>query len=479
MCRAAGTEKGTRVLSIFDAERPINRRRLLSIGSLGLGGLSLASLLAVRAQAKQSQNLVTGKSVIFLFQQGGPSQLETFDPKVNAPSGIRTVTDVIQTKLPGVTFGETMSKLAGLADKLTVVRSFQTNNGGHNIRPIVGPDSLETNIGSHYARIAGVTQPASGMPTNTVLFPQAVCPDVTKGRARGNLSATGSYGSGFSPFTPGGKGDLQQDMKLNLPHDRFFGDRRELLSQLDRLNRKVDASGQLQTMDELQQQAYQLLLGGGVAEALDLSNEDPAVVARYDTGRFVPSHNWERAARGKRGYYTGNAKSIGKLLLLSRRLCEAGCGFVTIHAGYDGVWDMHGDGNNLHMIDGMQAVGRPFDHAVATFIEDIEARGLQDKIMLVACGEMGRTPRINKRGGRDHWSRLAPLLIYGGGTKGGRVIGQSTRDGAEPARDNLTPKNLIATIMHTLFDYGELRIMPGLPSEVAQVSGESPIPGLF
>ena len=185
--------------------------------------------------------------------------------------------------------------------------------------------------------IAGVTQPASGMPTNAVLFPQTVCPDVTKGRARGNLSATGSYGSGFAPFTPGGQGDLQQDMILNLPRKRFFGDRRELLSQLDRLNRRVDATGQLQTMDELQQQAYQLLLGGGVAEALDLSNEDPAVVARYDTSRFVPSHNWERAARGKRGYYTGNAKSVGKLLLLARRLCEAGCGFVTIHAGYDGV----------------------------------------------------------------------------------------------------------------------------------------------
>lgn len=467
------------MLSIYDAHHPINRRKLLSIGSLGLGGLSLASLLSAKAQAASNGNLLTGKSIIFLFQQGGPSQFETFDPKPEAPSGIRTVTDTIQTALPGVRFGDAMSQLAPLADKLNIVRSFQTNNGGHNIQPLVGKDSLEANVGVHYARIAGTTRQSTGMPTNAVLFPQAVCPDVTRGSARGNLSSTGVYGSGFAPFTPGGKGDLQQDMKLNLPHERFFNDRRELLTQLDRLNRQVDATGQLETMDELQRQAYQLLLGGGVADALDLSNEDPDVVAKYDTGRFVRADNWEKTGRGKRGYYTGHSKSLGRLLLLARRLCEAGCGFVTVHASYAGVWDMHADGNNLNMMDGMESVGRTFDHAVAAFIRDIEARGLSDKIMLICCGEMGRTPRINKRGGRDHWGRLSPLLVYGGGTKQGQVIGQSKRDGSEPARDEQTPKNLIATIMHAMFDYSELRILPGLPSPVAQVSGEEPIAGLF
>ena len=467
------------MLSIFDAEQPIGRRKLLSIGSLGLGGLSLASLLSARANAGANANLLTGKSIIFLFQQGGPSQFETFDPKVNAPSGIRTVTDTIQTALPGVSFGEAMPRLAPLADKLNIVRSFQTNNAGHNIQPMVGPDSLDTNIGSHYSRIAGATRQATGMPTNAVLFPQAVCPDVTRGSARGDLSSTGTYGSGFAPFIPGGKGDLQKDMKLNLPHERFFNDRRELLRQLDRLKREVDTTGQLKTMDELQRQAYQLLLGGGVADALDLSNEDPGVVEKYDTGRFVRADNWNNTGRGKRGYYTGHSKSLGKLLLLARRLCEAGCGFVTVHASYAGVWDMHADGNNLNMRDGMESVGRTFDHAVAAFIQDIESRGLADRIMLICCGEMGRTPRINRRGGRDHWGRLAPLLIYGGGTKEGQVIGKSKRDGSEPAVDHLTPKNLIASIMRTMFDYGQLRILPGLPRQIAQVSGEEPIPGLF
>jgi uncharacterized protein (DUF1501 family) len=265
-------------------------------------------------------------------------------------------------------------------------------------------------------------------------------------------------------------------MQVNLPRERVFEDRRRLLEQLDRLNRAADASGLVKSMDEIQQQAYQVLLGGGVTKALDLSNEDPAVLAKYDTAQYVRSHNWSRARRGKSLYYTGQAKTIGKLLLLSRRLCEAGCGFVTIHAGYAGVWDMHGDGNNLNMVDGMQAVGSSFDHAVAAFIEDIEARGLQDKILLVACGEMGRTPRINRNGGRDHWSRLGPLLLYGGGIKGGQVIGQSDRQGGEPNSNALTPANLISTIMHTVFDLGELRLVPGVPSEISQLSAVDPIP---
>jgi uncharacterized protein (DUF1501 family) len=161
---------------------------------------------------------------------------------------------------------------------------------------------------------------------------------------------------------------------------------------------------------------------------------------------------------------------------LARRLCEAGCGFVTIHASYAGVWDFHADRNNLNVLDGMQAIGRSFDHAVAAFVEDLEARGLSDKILLVATGEMGRTPKINTRGGRDHWSRLAPLLLYGGGLSGGQVIGQSTRDGGEPVSDNLTPKHLIATILQTVFDVGVLRVTRGVPNPVLQLAQADSIP---
>lgn len=465
------------MLRIYDGQ-PINRRQLLTIGSLGLGGLALPSLFAARAAAGQSPDPLTGKSVIFLFQQGGPSQFETFDPKTDAPDGIRTVTGTTATAIPNVRFGDTMQQTAKLADKLTIVRSFQTNNGGHNIQPIVGPDSLETNIGVHYSRVAGATRPLTGMPTNMVIYPKAVSEDVPGPQARGDLRSTGAYGSAYAPFVPGAGGQLQKDMQVSLPRERFFDDRQQMLSQLDRLNRQIDASGQVEAMDALQHQSYQLLLGGGVSNALDLSKEDPKVLERYDTSLYAKKGQWNRVSRGRAGYYTAQAQTIGKLLLMARRLCEAGCGFVTIHASYAGVWDMHADGNNLNMLDGMQAVGRSFDHAVAAFVEDIEARGLSDKIMLVTCGEMGRTPKINTRGGRDHWSRLAPLLLYGGGLRGGQVIGQSDRLGGQPATDPLTPAHLISTIMHTVFDVGQLRLVGGVPQELLGLAQAEPIPGL-
>jgi hypothetical protein len=464
------------MLTITEAQRGMNRRAFLTIGSFGLGGLALPSLLTGRALAGESSNLTTGKSVIFLFQQGGPSQFETFDPKMDAPEGTRTVTGDVQTSIPGIQFGDTMSKLAKIAHKLTIVRSFQTNNGGHNLQPIVGPDSLNANIGSLYSRVVGATRPESGMPSNTVVFPEAACAGVLKGKSRGDIAATGMLSSVHAPFIPGAGGQLQQNMRLALPKDRL-ADRQELLGELNRLNRQIETAGEQKMIDHLQKQAYQVLLSGGVADALDLSREDPKTVALYDTKSYTRPDNWSKVARGKAGMYTGNAKAIGKQLLLARRLCEAGCGYVTIHAGYDGVWDMHADGNNLNMKDGMEAVGTSFDHAVAAFVEDLEARGLRDKILLVCCGEMGRTPKLNKNGGRDHWGKLAPLLLYGGGVVP-QVIGRSTRDGGQPATEPLTPKHLISTILHTLFDVGRLRVAPSL-AQVAKLAEHPPIPGVF
>ncbi|MCE9531245.1 MAG: DUF1501 domain-containing protein [Planctomycetes bacterium] len=403
------------MLTISERGNGMNRRAFLTLGSLGLGGLTLSSLFASRAAAAETASLATGKSVIFLFQQGGPSQFETFDPKMDAPEGIRTVTGQIQTALSGVQFGDRMPLLAKLADKFTIVRSFQTNNAGHNIQPIVSADSLNANIGSLYSRVVGATRPTSGMPTNAVIYPDAVCSDVLKGKARGDLTATGTLGADHAPF---------------------------------------------------------------VADALDLTKEDPKTIARYDTRQYTRADGWSKVARGKAGMYTGHSQALGKQLLMARRLCEAGCGFVTIHDGYDGVWDMHADGNNLNMKDGMEAVGPAFDHAVAAFIDDLEARGLKDKILLICCGEMGRTPRLNKNGGRDHWSKLSPLLLYGGGIPAGQVIGRSNRDGGEPTNDPLNPKHLISTILHALFDTGRLRVAPSM-AQVAKLAEHPPIPGLF
>jgi hypothetical protein len=459
------------MLTLADRKHGIDRRGFLTLGTLGLGGLSLPSLL-VAAEDRPSH--VSGRSVIFLFQQGGPSQFETFDPKPDAADTIRTVTGTIPTSVPGMFFGDTMSQLAKRAHQLTVVRSFQTNNAEHNIEPIVGPATLNANMGSLYSHVIGAIRPGSGMPTNTVVFPQAVSADVAKGGARGNMAATGTLGQVCAPFIPGSGGQMQKNMQVNVPRERLE-DRRQLLASFNRLTEVFDSTGQADSLDKFQDQAYQVLLSNRVAGAFDLSKEDPQVVARYDTGRYARADGWSKANRGKRGYYTGQAKSIGKLLLLARRLCEAGCGFVTIHADYEGVWDMHADGENLNMIDGMAAVGRSFDHAVAAFIDDVESRGLADKILLVCCGEMGRTPKLNKAGGRDHWAKLAPLMFYGGGSRGGRILGQSTKDGGEPASDHFNPANLVSTVLHTVFDVGQLRLMPRL-AHIARLAEISPIP---
>src|SRR5262249_50889222 len=159
------------------------------------------------------------------------------------------------------------------------------------------------------------------------------------------------------------------------------------------------------------------------------------------------------------------SQTLGKLLLLARRLCERGCGFVTVTTNF--VWDMHADVNNAPVEEGMRYMGVPLDHALSAYLEDVEARGLSEKILLVVCGEMGRTPRINKAGGRDHWGNIGPLLLAGGGLKMGQVIGQSDRSGGSPATEPVRIQNLIATVLHTTLEMGEVRIVPGMPREIA------------
>lgn len=457
------------MLTIQESRHRYGRRDFLRIGSLALGGLSLPGLLAARASA--AVPLIKDKSVIFLFLHGGPSQIETFDPKMSAPAEIRSAVGEVETTLPGVTFGGTFSKLAKLADKFAVVRSFTTGDANHDIKPIVSRDSAGANLGSIYARVAGANHPRTGMPRNCALFPRSVDASTQPGTMNfGKFGATGPLGNAYAPFVPGDSSDLQEAMKLSMPRDRL-DDRRGLLTNLDRIKRDVEAR-LLDGADKFQNQAFETIIGG-VSAAFDLTKEEPQIVARYDTAPLVRpdqiSKRWNNYNN-----YVDNAKTLGKLLLLARRLCERGCGFVTVTTNF--VWDMHADINNAGVEEGMQYMGQPLDHALSAFIEDVEARGLRDKILLVACGEMGRTPKMNKKGGRDHWGGLAPLLVYGGGLKMGQVIGYSTADGGQPASEAIRNPNLIATIMHSLMDLGELRIARGIPEEVSRaVTQANPI----
>ncbi|MCC7421096.1 MAG: DUF1501 domain-containing protein [Planctomycetaceae bacterium] len=462
------------MLSILEQAGRHGRREFLKIGGLSLGGLSLADLLSVNAQSAALARAVKDRSVVFLFMHGGPSQVETFDPKMDAPTGIRSATGEIQTSLPGVTFGSTFEKLAPLADRFSIVRSFTTGDANHDIKPIVCKDTLGANLGSLYARIVGTNHPASGMPTNAAIFPRSVDPTTQpKQDGFGRFESTGTVGSAYAPFTPGAGDAFQKNLELTMARDRL-DDRRLLLQNLDRIRRQIDATGGLTGLDRFRDQAFEAIVGG-VADAFDLSKEDPATLARYDTAPLLTPDRIDPKWNNYK-FYCDHNKSLGKLMLLSRRLVERGCGFVTVTTNF--VWDMHADVNNAPVTVGMRYCGGAFDHAVSAFIEDLESRGLGNKVLLVCCGEMGRTPRINNTGGRDHWGSLAPLLIYGGGLTGGKVIGQSNRNAGEPQTDPIGLKHLIATVLGTLFDVSELRLIPGTPSDIIRAASHEAIPGL-
>jgi hypothetical protein len=450
----------------------LNRRGFLRVGGLALGGLTLPGLLAARAAAPS--RTLADRSVIFLFLHGGPTHIETFDPKMNAPVEIRSATGEVKTSLSGVTFGASFPKLARLADKLAVVRSYVPGDANHDIKPVVCRDTAGANLGAVYARVAGLNHPETGMPTNIALFPRAVEESSQPAQMGfGNFTAVGPFGSTCAPFVPGSGGDLQKNMKLKLPLDKLE-DRRALLRQLDQLKGPLEA-GESAGLDAARDKAFGIILKG-VGDAFDLSREDPRVVARYDTAPLVRPENIDKKWKNY-NFYVDNAKTLGRLLLLARRLCERGAGFVTVTTNF--VWDMHSDVNNAPVAEGMRYMGPPLDHALSAFLEDVADRGLSEKILLVCCGEMGRTPRINKNGGRDHWGNIGPLLFAGGGLKMGQVIGQSARSGGEPASDPVRIKNVVATVLHSLFDVGQLRVTRGVPREILQMSEADPIPALF
>lgn len=445
---------------------------MLRIGGCGLAGWSwLGRALAGGAD----RNLLSGKSVILLFLHGGPSQFETFDPHLRAPADIRSQTGEISTAIPGVTFGSSFPRLARLADQLTIVRSYVPGNSNHDIKPVVANETGGASIGSLYARAGGASDPRTGMPTTALLVPQAVDPQAKPAQTQfGRLDSTGGLGSAFSPFMPGAGGELQQDLQLALPLDRL-GERREILARLDRARWQLDEQARFVVGDPVREQALATLVGGEVSRAFDLTQEDPRTIARYDTAPLLTpgaiDPKWNNYP-----FYVDNANTLGKLLLLARRLCEAGCGFVTVTTNF--VWDMHADVNNAPMTVGMGYTAPPLDYALSALVEDLLARNLDDKVLVVAVGEIGRTPKVNALGGRDHWGNLGPLALFGAGVPRGHVVGRSTRDGAEPQTEPVRVSHLVATMLQTLIDPQRLRLLPGMPMDVIRAATADPIPAL-
>lgn len=470
----------------------LHRRDFLRIGSLC--GLTLPGLLSAKAQAATEKSVYKNKSVVFLFLQGGPPQVETFDPKLDVPDNNRSCTGEIQTNVPGVWFGGTFPQLAKRADRLAVVRSFATNDGSHNPIPILtGKHPTKAAMGAMCASATGAFHTRTGVPMHTVIIPEAVQPGLKLGEPTAtfglpgiekNVAGAGSLGSVYNGFVRNGRSEQLANFSLALPHDRF-ADRYQLLAGLDGLKRRLDRTGALNAVTEVERQAHDLLLRG-VADAFDLTKEDTKTIARYDTSHLFNMADYHEG--GRHFLYQGKklvdqlrwSNLLGKELLLARRLCEAGCAFVTV---VDSSWDFHGSGaNNPGTVVGMNTLGSQVDHAVAAFLDDLQERGMSDDVLLVISGEMGRTPvKKNADAGTDHHGSLTPLLLAGGGLKMGQAIGKSDRTGSRPASEPYGPENLLATVLHTLFDASEVRISPNrVPPEVAKVILDGqPISELF
>ncbi len=453
-----------------------SRREFLRIGGLGfLGGLMLPDLLASRAASAAAPRLLTDKAVVLLFLQGGPSHIELFDPKMNAPEEVRSITGEVQTKLPGITFGGTFPKLAAMADKIAVVRSYASRNNDHSYLAVTsGGNPLKAAMSALYTRVAGPINPVNGIPRNVLVLPEAVQPGLKQGSnfetgALPTLTSPGELGPTYGAFDPSAGGEFRKLMQLQLPAERF-DDRRALLGQLDGLRRRLDASGALDNMDQFQQRAFDLIVRG-VVDAFDVSKEDPKTIEKYDTSKLFRIEEVTRWYDMKRA-----SNLLGKQMLLARRLIEAGCGFVTVS---DCGWDMHANENSPKNMAGINHLGGQVDHAVAAFLEDLHERGLSDKVLLVVTGEMGRSPRRNRNGGRDHYGNLTSLLLAGGGLRMGQVIGSSDRHAAAPASEPQTPTNLLATVMRTMLDLTEVRAQSNLGKTPDVVTGGRPIPGLF
>lgn len=409
------------------------RRSFLQAGMLGLGGLTLPHLLRLRASqaAAAPAKPRSDRSVILFWLSGGPGHMETWDPKPDAPSGFRGPFGSIPTSVPGVRFGELLPELARLTDRLAILRTVNHGTGDHT-------------KGNHWM-LTGYEGPAFNAPDNRVqrrpAMGAAVARLLDSGRPglpsyvavpnlRGgtdNLFHYAAYlGGSANPFIvesdPNDAGFQVKNLKLpgglTIPR---LEDRRRTLQALDQLRR--DAEPNVRDLDAYYQRAFDMLTGQAVAEAFDIAAEPAAVRDRYGRHTF------------------------GQSALMARRLVEAGTPFVTVNCV---PWDHHGTPPQLKTEEGARKLIPPLDRAIATLVEDLIERGLYESTLVVAMGEFGRTPRMNKDAGRDHWGKTFSVLVGCGSLRMGQVIGRSSPRGEYVIDRPLSPQDVAATVYHHL-----------------------------
>jgi hypothetical protein len=400
----------------------VSRRGFLQIGALGGLGLTLPQLLASEAQAGSR---ASHKSVIMIFMCGGPPHQDMYDLKMDAPAEIRGEFAPIPTNVPGIEFCELLPNLAKIADKLIPIRTVVGCRDDHaGYQCYTGhlsqgePAGGWPHLGAAVSKLQGPTQP--GVPPFVSLC-------YTTQHKPYNEPGPGFLGLGHSSFRPTGEG--RDDLVLQgITADRL-DDRRNLLASVDQMRRQWDGRGAMTGMDQFTERAMGILTSSELFNALDLSKEDAKTRERY--GADDPTK-----PKGD------GAPRVPQNLLVARRLVEAGARVVTVNYSF---WDFHGQ-NFRNCKSELPA----FDQAVSALVEDLHDRGLDRDVTVLAWGEFGRTPKINKDAGRDHWPRVSCALLAGGGMRTGQVIGETDRLGGEPVKRPVTFEEVHATLYHNL-----------------------------
>jgi hypothetical protein len=421
----------------------ISRRSWLRIGGLGLGGLALADMLRAQAQSGQRRSL---KGIIMVLLPGGPTHLDTFDLKPDSPAEIRGEFRPIPTNVRGIDICELMPGLARMADKLAIIRSLVGFRDDHNTHwcttgweshpvmdasPMVAgfPAGDWPSLGAVLSRSLGPRVP--GMPACVDLTPKDADARFILRTPPGQAGYLGVAHAGFEA-----KAVEPRNLTLNGVDLRRLADRRAMLAAFDGYRREMDANGAAGGIDRYQQQAIELLTSARLANALDLSREDGHSRNRYGLNREYPDER-----QGK--HYLDQ-------FLLARRVIEAGARCVTLAFSRwpfgrvlrgDHNWDWHKD-----LFPEARKTLPLLDHGLSALIEDLTERGLLNDVAVVMWGEFGRTPRINRNAGRDHWPRLCSALLAGGGLRTGQVLGSSSRWGEEPRTRPVHFREIFATL---------------------------------
>jgi hypothetical protein len=411
----------------------MSRRSFLKAGGIGMFGLSLPQLLESEARAGAAAK--TQNNVIILWMRGGPSQHETWDPKMDAPAEFRGAFGATSTKVPGIQIVDMLPKCAAVQDKWSIVRSLHHTNAGHSAGdqilftghpPGKSPDvNIHPSCGSIVSEQLGHLTP--GLPAYVAIPKQVPGTD------------SAYLGVSHKPFEtivdPANDGpfNLQNFSLVEGISENRFASRRNLLQGFDQFRASLDGSGQMQSIGKFHEKAYDILSSDKARAAFDLDAEPRDIRERYG---FIPRYNPNDPRRC-------SANAFCQRVLLGRRLVEAGVRLVTVDCRW---WDTHVQG-----VDSMKNGFLPrWDLCYSALIEDLDQRGLLDTTMVIAWGEFGRTPRVNKENGRDHYPNVFSAALAGGPIKGGRVVGSSDSKGAFPLDNPKSPQDVLATMYQHL-----------------------------